>query len=216
MKTAGTLNRILVSSAACLAVAAGTLATPATAEAKPCGSAATVASDIWDKWGDVAAKAGCAAGTVAAGIDYSACYATVSKYTELVESMVSWWNKQADNSWATIGPRKIEVGDQPLSGTLQIGGTRLFCTPSPVREDRVQVRITKDGGKAKTDVQICKMKKDGSATEEYDYTWDKGKDNIGETESRTVTSTKDKVLCVYLNNKSALKKFSYKIDAIEK
>jgi len=190
---------------------------PSEAQAAPCGSStATVAADTWDKFGVYAIAAGCAVGTAVAQMDFSQCYASGKTYSALVSSMVTWWNQMAGNSWAKIGPRALEVDGKILSGTVVLGTERVFCTPGPVDTSDIKIRVTKDGGKAKTDVEICKMAKNGSSTEEFDYTWAKGKDNIGDTESRTVKSAKDKILCVRLNNKSTAKKFSYKISAVRR
>lgn len=207
-------SRILPTTAALALAGTALVAAPSSAHASPCGTAATYASDAWNEYYDVAAKIGCVAGSALAVADFSTCYAGASTYKKTVDSMVSWYNKLVGNTWAHLGQRSIEIGASPLSGTLQTGvATRVFCTAAPLDGGDIKVRITKDGGKAKTDVEICKMKKDGSAISEFEYTWDKGNGNIGTTQSRTVTSSRDKILCVKLDNKSFSKKFSYKISA---
>lgn len=201
---------------ACALAGTTALAMPSPAAAGPCDSAATVAADTWQKFGTVAIAIGCGVGTIVAEMDFSKCYASGQQYSALTLSMVGWWNQMADNSWATIGPRILEVGAEPESGTLRLGGTRIFCTPLPVAHDAIKIRVTKDGGKAKTGVDICTMDKSGSASKVFEYTWAKGSDNVGDTESRTVNGAKDQILCVKLDNESATKDFSYKISAARK
>lgn len=204
-----TIFRTLLVASTLSAVA---LAVPARAEAACGSSAATVAGDVWEQFHDEALMLGCAAGSVLASVDFDDCYGTLSFYTDIFDAMVSWWNDMANNSWATIGPRQLQWSGI-MNGTLQLGGGRVFCSAAPSNKDTVEISIEKLDGRAETEVEICKMRKDGSSLTTHTFTFANGLDNVGTVKTRTVTGAKDDVICVHLNNKSVTNSFQYSIDA---
>jgi hypothetical protein len=202
-----TLSTVLVT--ASIAVAS----LPGEASAAPCGSsAATVAADTWHEFHDEAIAIGCAVGAVLATANFGACYSSLSYYADLAESLVAWWNDMADNGWATIGPRELQWSGI-MNGTLQLGTSRLFCAAAPSDRETVEISIEKLDGRAETDIEICKMQKNGGSVLTHSFTFENGQDNIGVTKTRTVTSAKDDIICVHLNNKSVTNSFQYALDA---
>jgi hypothetical protein len=194
------------------ALAAVALAAPARAEAACGSSAATVAADVWEEFHDEALYVGCAVGAVLASADFSDCYDTAVTYNDIFTSMVDWWNDMVNNSWATIGPRQLQWSGI-MNGTLQLGGGRVFCSAAPSDKENVEITIEKLDGKAETEIEICKMRKDGSSVTTHTFTFANGNDNIGTVKTRTVTAAKDDVICVHLNNKSVTNSFQYSLDA---
>src|SRR3990172_10978307 len=78
-------------------------------QAQNCNSAASVAADIWGKAHDVAIQGGCALANAAGYVDYDACFNTATKINDLTNNLVQFWNSKVNNSWATIGPRKLDL-----------------------------------------------------------------------------------------------------------
>ncbi|MDC0673416.1 hypothetical protein [Nannocystis radixulma] len=203
-----TIRTLLVAST----LSAVALAVPSQAEAACGSSAATVAADVWEEFHDEALMLGCAVGAVLANADFDDCYGSVSFYSDIFTNMISWWNDMANNSWATIGPRQLQWTGV-MNGTLQLGGGRVFCSAAPSDKETVDITIEKLDGRAETEVEICKMRKDGTSVTTHTFTFANGTDNIGAVKTRTVTSAKDDVICVHLDNKSATNSFQYSLDA---
>ena len=98
---------------------------PGIANAQQCKSAASVASDIFEKVGTEAIALGCSAVKIALDKegqfdekDLLQCYKDATFWTNLSSSLTGWWNnKVAKNSWATLGPRHLET-NKNLDGKL--------------------------------------------------------------------------------------------------
>jgi hypothetical protein len=202
------LPKLLTAGAVALAVA---LAVPSEAEAACGSSAATIAADTWTEFHEEAIALGCAVAGPIAGVDFSLCYSSVSDFEDLVLSMLAWWNDMADGGWATIGPRPLEW-DELMHGRVY-STDRIFCSTTPSDQAEVDITIEKLDGKAETEVEICKMRKDGGDVIAHTFTFANGDGNIGEIQSRTVTGAKDKIICVHLDNKSVTNTFQYELDA---
>ncbi|HEY0132994.1 MAG TPA: hypothetical protein VGB85_02905 [Nannocystis sp.] len=206
------LTRILPALLVSVSVAA--VALPGEAQAAPCGSsAATIAADTWQEFHNEAIAFGCAVGVALGTTSYTTCYDNLTYFAELGESLVAWWNDMANNSWATIGPRQLQWSGI-MNGTLQSGAaSRLFCSATPSNKETVDITIEKLDGKAQTEVEICKMHKNGTATVTHTFTFANGDANIGTVKTRTVTGAKDDIICVHLNNQSVGYSFQYSLDA---
>lgn len=77
---------------------------------------------------------------------------------------------------------------------------------------KVEVRIEKTGGKAKTEVKICIWTPGvhlGTTTVKKTYTFENG--NYKRTKTFKVFKAKDKKVIVYIDNKSVGNTFSYKL-----
>src|SRR5262245_27664860 len=79
------------------------------AGAADCKSIAQVTGDIWKKWGAVIVAVGCGVVAATGHVDPKACLKS-PKYADAVSQMVTFFNDQVNNNWATIGPRRIELG----------------------------------------------------------------------------------------------------------
>ena len=181
------------------------------ARAAGCDSAAKVMSDIWGEYDDVFKKLGCAVVTVASdgSVPPNACMDAADKAAKVAEDMISFWNRMANNSWATIGPRELPLGDT-VKGKLVSTGGRVFVSTQPLNDDQVVLKIDKTDGKAKTSVTVCKDYR-GTKTKLWEFTIPNGKD-LGHW-SRTLTGMKGRVLTVHLDAKSVTNTMSYELKA---
>jgi hypothetical protein len=180
-----------------------------------CGSAAIVISDLWEKYSDEAKAVGCAAAAAMAesqgtALDVVECVERAEKTDDLVQAMVRFWNNNAGNSWAKIGPRRLDF-DEKDKGALAGTGGRVFISPCPVPEDEITVSVRKRGGRGRASVTVCKVDPSGRKTELWDTTFDRGKNNIGDRKSKTLRGVKGHLLQVHLDGKSAVKRFEYSL-----
>jgi hypothetical protein len=187
---------------------------PSITYAQSCTSAAQVVADVWEKAGEVAMAIGCGVATVAGGVDFSTCYASANFLSELTSTLIGWWNSVVDNSWATIGPRLLELNTD-LDGKLVSTSGRMFVS-LPIATDKITVTIDERDGKAKTSVVVCKHDKKGNATQVatkwFNDTNDKQK-KTDEHREVVVTGAKDHIISVHLDAKSVANTFSYTVRA---
>jgi hypothetical protein len=176
-------------------------------------SAAKVFSEIWDKWDDIAAKAGCALASVAAKNPalYVDCVEKVGKLDDLAKQMVSFWNQQAGNGWATLGPRRLDLGTD-LDGKLVSIGDRMFITPAPLDSDKVSLKFRERDGKSHTSLTVSRVAPNGAVTKLYskdfnDTTSEKKDDD--EHVTVPLSGVRGYLLWVLLNSKSATNSLSY-------
>ncbi|MCA9711237.1 MAG: hypothetical protein KDK70_35695 [Myxococcales bacterium] len=183
---------ILSLALATFAVPAAVLATPSTAHAGDCGSVASVTADIWDEYGSLLSNL---------------------PYADKVAKMISFWNKMAGGSWATIGPRRLEYSTN-LNGTILGPTDRVFIAETPTDKDSVEIRIEKLDGKAKTSFTVCKVDSAGNKYKLWDVTADNG--NYTKTWTKTVSGVKDRIVTVHFHGHSATNKFKYELRATKK
>lgn len=199
-------------------VAAGTAAAPVSqAHAGSCGSIASVSRDIWKNYDQVILAAGCAVVTVATegAVPPNVCLDNAKKAAKVGEDMIAFWNKAAKtNAWATIGPRRLDLGEH-LKGRLVSTGGRVFITPAALTEDSVEVEIKKLDGKAKTEVTVCKDNH-GEMTKLWTFEIDNGKDNTGKVFSKTLSGVRGHNLVVHLDAKSVTNTMQYELTATER
>jgi hypothetical protein len=167
------------------------IGTTTAANATGCGSVSSVTSDIWQEWNRLIQLA--------------------VPETQMVASMINFWNSMLGTSWAAIGPR-------PLTDTWQSGniiGTtgRVWVQQAPAATYSVTVKVKKTGMKGKTGVAVCKTDSKGITTKVADWTFAKGSDNIGKVKSITISNAPHFLISVHLDGKSAVKQFQYKIKA---
>lgn len=121
------------------AAAALTGARPAEAQST-CNSGTKVLSAIWSQWGERIKSQNCK--------DSTECFDNAAKKENLIKEMITFWNAQSQGSWATIGPRPMQVGAGINDGKVIVGGARLWVTQAPFEHEHYQVRVTKQGGGA--------------------------------------------------------------------
>jgi len=186
---------------------------PGLARATGCGSAASVTADLWDKWGEVAKVVGCAGVAAASGgFTYTACYSSANKMDKAVKKMIKFWNKMAGNSWATVGPRKL-VFDTWLQGDVLGTAGRVFISPHPSPNKRVNVKVKKLGGKGKVGVAVCKTDSKNKTTKVAETTFAAGSGSNGREWKVEVKGARDDLITVHIDGKSAAKSFEYKVRA---
>jgi hypothetical protein len=185
-------NTLLTLSLLTAIVPATMLVAPNTAQAGDCGSVASVTSDLWDKYGALASNL---------------------PYTQKVDEMIKFWNSMAGNSWAKIGPRRLDFGKN-LAGTVVGPTTRVFIAETPSDKNQVEVKIDKLDGKAKTSITVCKVDKTGRKTKLWDFTADNG--SYTKTWTKTLSGVKDELITVNIAGHSATNKFQYTVRATKK
>lgn len=102
-----------------------------------CNSGAKVLTALWDQWGKELAQMKCKGS--------QDCLSNASKMEQITRDVVKFWNEQAQNSWATIGPRQLLEGTM-LDGKVVMGGSRLFVTPVPADGSVYEIEVLKEGG----------------------------------------------------------------------
>lgn len=123
-------------SAAAVFATLATLAPPAEAQST-CNSATKVLDAIWGRWGERIKSKGCK--------NSNECLSNTQKKEDLVKEMLAFWNEQAQNSWATIGPRALTEHND---GKVLLGLARLFISQSVLDNDKYEIVVTKEGGGA--------------------------------------------------------------------
>lgn len=186
----------------------------ASVSATECKSAAKVGSDIWVNWGDWLKAGGCSvAGILAENPALAAdCIQQANKWDKVVQDSIKFWNDNANNSWATIGPRDL-VLDDTEKGTLQSTAGRMFVTTTPVPKGS-KITISELDGKGKTGVAICSISKNGRVKKLKEFTFNDTsaeKKNKRQVMSYVYNGNGDVVLSAHLDGKTILKKFQYKI-----
>lgn len=169
-----------------------TVAVPTTAHAGTCGSVASVSSDLFKEYNKIASSI---------------------PYSDKVDKMIKFWNSMAGNSWAKIGPRRLDYG-KTHNGTVTGPTSRVFIAETPSNKKHADVTIKKLDGKAKTSITVCKVDSSGNQQKVWDFTVQNG--NGTETFTRTVKGLEGKILTVHINGHSATNKFKYSVKAVKK
>lgn len=180
-----------------------------------CGSAAKVVSDLWKEYGEQAKLLGCTGAqavlaTEGVAVDVQKCIEQADKADEMLQRMISFWNDNANNSWATIGPRRLAFR-KSQKGTLRGTFGRIFISPVPMAEDEITVRVRKRGGKGKASVTVCKVDTNGRTHKLWDTIFEPGKNNIGEKQTRMLRGVRGHLLQIHLDGKSLAKAFEYSL-----
>ncbi|MBK8255314.1 MAG: hypothetical protein IPK82_21985 [Polyangiaceae bacterium] len=135
----------------------------------------------------------------------------IAKRNEIVENAKTFWNSMAGNSWATLGPRDLELG-KDLKGTVVNPGERRFINAVPVIDyDNMTVTITKTGGKAETGIQISKLDAQGNCTDLVTETVPAGDGAYKKTFS--LSAVRGSVITVRLTPKGLGRKLEYTLRA---
>lgn len=99
--------------------------------------------------------------------------ASNSNLWEQHDSALGLWNAVAANSWATLGPRRLQLGE-PLEGSLPAtpGGfaKRTLLSPIPKRTGRIEVAVTeREGSDIPVRVLACVIRRNGAVHERGRY-----------------------------------------------
>src|SRR5690242_18954300 len=125
--------------------------------------------------------------------------------------MVTLFNDLADNGPATLGPRRIEFGNNQ-EGVLIGPMDRTFVSVYPMDKDSVTSNVRKLDGESTVEVVICKIDTNGTVTNLAVFETS-DKDPNGKEYTRTVTGVSNYLVQIRLNGKSAVKKFKYQFRA---
>lgn len=201
-KRSGTLAIALGLAVGSFATATATSA-PARADDGSCATAASTGAKIWDKAGPLVKQALTTSGPVGA---------TAAQVATWVERGIQLWNLiVADDSWAKIGPRRLDFERSFDEGTL-IGPTeRLFLTGIPATNPTT-VDFNKVDFDGEVSVTVCKVPEKGQPIHVTTFTVDKST-KVGNVRSVEIPDAKGHVIAVALHGKSLAKKLKYKVRA---
>lgn len=170
----------------------GTVAMPSEAHAGTCGSVASVTSDLFGKYNSLASNL---------------------PYADKIDQMIKFWNSMAGNSWAKIGPRRLDFG-KTLNGTVTGPTSRVFIAAAPSDKKHVDIVLKKLDGKAKTSITVCKVDANGNQQKAWDFTVENGKGT--KTFSKTIKGAEGKIITVHIKGHSATNSFKYSVKATNK
>lgn len=184
------------------------------ANATSCGSAATVAANIWGNWGEMLKTGGCSvAGLATMNPELvKPCMDGADKWDKVIQKSIKNWNEESKGSSATIGKRQLVLDDWEEGSIIGTTG-RVFVTTTPVPSGS-KVVINERGGKGKAGIAICKVSKDGKQNKLKEYTFNDSKSDKSNEKEKFTYSYKgpgDAVLVIHLDGKSVTNKFEYKV-----
>ncbi len=164
-----------------------------------------------EEWDDELIKLGCVAvGATTSPEQAIQCLEQAGKLNKALDDMVRFWNRTAGNSWARIGPRRLDL-DTDLNGSIVDPGDRTFISAAPMDEDEVTVIVKERNGTGKTEVLVCMHTPDGKATQlaEMLFNEDRRAKRKMESERKVINGVKGKFLSVVFDGKSVANKFAY-------
>ena len=167
-----------------------------------CTTAADVGSKVWNETPKIVKDA------IAASGPYGS---TAMKAAKLIAEGIKIWNKLAkDDSWAKIGPRKLDFNSWH-EGKL-IGKTeRLFVSGIPA-VNPVQLDFHKLDNEGEVRVVVCKVPKKGTGKPKVVKAFTvKAGAKKGLVKSVKIEDAKGKVITVALHGKSFSKSLKYKV-----
>ena len=131
------MNTSLRLFAAASVVALAVTTAPTVHAQSACSGGSKVLAAIWEKWGENIKKKGCKSS--------EECLANAEKKENLAREMLQFWNEQAQNGWATIGPRQLVIGGGVNDGRVILGSSRLFVSHQVLDSADYEATITKEG-----------------------------------------------------------------------
>jgi len=179
-------------------------------QAQNCNSAARVVSDIWDE--------------VEVQANKMKVQCKESNYRKLIKcavgngaiftsKMVRFWNRMAGNSWAAVGPRKLDYNSSYNGNILGTTG-RMYITPSPLNTNTASVTINEVGGKGKIGFTVCVTDMFGNTQQlarRYFNDTNQRKRNTRESRTVNIPNARYKLISVHMDGKSLGKSFKYNI-----
>ena len=181
-----------------------------------CRSSAEFMGDLWQGMDSVLLVACASAATVyeqntTIGEKFRKCtsaneaitpFATFT-YGQSVTRAVQYFNRLANNSWATLGPRDLTFGQQ-LSGTVVFPGNRKFVSVVPSRSDAVALSINELDGKARVEVAVCRRDETGRFSRlvaPITFNYNEVSSNRAQNETFVIGGVRDKFLAVVLTSR---------------
>lgn len=178
-------------------------------QAQSCNTGANITADIWEMVSDDLVKFGC---NLSDG-EYYDCLESGNNVVTFINDLVRYWNQNANNSWSTIGPRKMEIGER-YNGKLIGTSGRLFITPVPIPQNRVTITIKEKNGKAKTGVVVCVVDRNNQVVESKTRWFNNNterKNDRSERRQVVLENTRAHLIKVHLDAKSATNTFEYEL-----
>jgi hypothetical protein len=189
------------------------------AMAAGCNSPINTTRKIWNKWDNVIIATGCVAATTistgALGLAASLeCIKKADKFAKAAEKAVQEFNSALgdDDSRLRIGPRPI-VFQSAQEGALIGPIDRTFLSAYPMDKNNITVSVKKLDGRANTEIVICKVSYDGTATKVGELNFERGNDNVGKSQTTTVSGMENHLLQVRINTITPLFGFKYQLKA---
>lgn len=190
-----------------------TIATAPITEARAgsCESGAQITAKLWKEYDSYVKAAGCAIIQIVAGgtVPPNECIDVADKADKILRDMIKVWNGAAKDTWAKIGPRRLDVGET-LQGRVVSTGERMFIMPAPSDKDQLDFELKKLDGKAKAEVTVCKEHR-GKRDKLYTFVIDNGKDNVGEVWKKKLTGVKGHIVTVHIDAKSLTNTMQYSL-----
>jgi hypothetical protein len=157
-----------------------------------CNQGEKLAENTWNKWGI-----------------WKPDISPIPFKTEITR-MKRHWNWISSNSIATIGPRKLDIGEEEKFGSIVGQSKRTFVT-DPSYNNQVVITINKTDGRAETGVSICTHTEAGVTTSVATYVFPNGNDRAIKT--FTINNAKGKIISIAMKNNSVTNQFEYRIKA---
>ena len=185
------------------------------AVAQDCGKGREILKDIQAQAQKVADEVGCTYVMAQTGVPKPVCKLGTAIVRvldkKLKTTMRLFFRKMVKNSWATYGPRELEMGKK-LSGTLVSPATRMFIATQPTHKETLEIKVEKKDGKSKAGVAVCIQ---DMRTQKFKmlkrHTFDKGSKNS--TFRYTLKDAFGKIVMVHFKSHTLLKKFKYQLMA---
>mgnify|MGYP007037762433 CR=1 FL=1 len=157
-----------------------------------CNQGKKLAENTWDKWGP-----------------WKPNISLIPFQTE-ISQIKQYWNWISSNGVATIGPRRLDIGESTESGTI-LGQTKSTFVTNPSFNNQVVITLNKTDGRAETGVSICTHTSAGVTNTVTTYVFP---NNInGQSKTFTINNAKVKIISVAMRNNSVGNKFEYTIRA---
>ncbi|MEM1358495.1 MAG: hypothetical protein AAGF89_09860, partial [Bacteroidota bacterium] len=144
--------------------------------------------------------------------NFPQCLSNPTTYLDLTEKMVKFWNKRS-NSWATIGPRRLNFGTYE-NGRIVSSGGRMYVSCAPFNKRVLTIDIKELDGKGKTSYVICKVDRKGNYTKLVTGWFNEvnsQKSNKKETRSHTIKGALGHLISIHFDGKSVGNTFQYKV-----
>ena len=181
--------------------------------AQDCGKAREVLKKIQSVGKKIATEIGCTYVNVQTGVPKPLCKVGMKVYDKAKSKARKMaresFRKLVKNSWATFGPRELELG-KTQKGTLVSLGERMFVLPELAPYDEIQFELKKTDGKGKAGISICVMKEGSNKYKRVNHHIFKKGAKKGAHKYRLKKALGSAVM-VHLKGKSATKKFKYKL-----
>jgi len=157
-----------------------------------CNQGKKLAENTWEKWGPWQPSI------------------SLIPFKNEINTMKQHWNWIASNGIATIGPRRLDIGEDTEQCTI-LGQTKSTFVTNPSFNNQVVITINKTDGRAETGVSICTHTQAGVTSTVTTYVFPNN--NNGQSKTFTINNAKGKIISVAMKNNSVGNRFEYSIKA---